>query len=515
MTYTNTDVLVIGAGLAGSIAAITAANLGANVTIITKTNSLISGNTPYAQGGIIYKGLNDSPEKLKKDIMTAGDDHCFEPAVDQLCNEGPGLVKELLIDEFDVDFDKNDLGRLDLTAEGAHSEPRIIHSKDKTGESIHKAVIDTLKQHPNIEIKTDHTAIDLLTLSHHSANTLDIYKKPACFGAFVLDNNAGKVYPVFAGKTILATGGLGQIYLHTTNPSESTGDGIALAWRAGARCFNLQYIQFHPTSLYNERDRFLLSESMRGEGAKLIDNEGREFMQDFHELGSLAPRDIVARSIHQTMFNTEHPCVYLDISFKPTNWIKERFPTIYKHCRNAGINITNEPIPVVPAAHYSCGGIGVNLRGRTSLQRLYAVGEVACTGVHGANRLASTSLLENVVWGYYAGRDVFEKCEDCDYFPEIYPWEEESQSIDPALIAQDWLNIKNTMWNYVGLVRTKQRLQRAQTIFRHLQTEVEQFYRKAKMTRQIIQLRNGVQTAIAVTSATLEARVNKGAHYLH
>jgi len=508
------DVLVIGSGLAGCIAAITAANKGRNVLIITKTEELMSGNTPYAQGGIIYTGEEDSPQKLKKDIMDAGDGHCWEIAVDQLANFGPKLVKELLIEKFNVEFDRTSDDNLDLTAEGAHSQPRIIHSKDHTGKAIHKAVIESVSKHPNITVWSNHTAVDLLTLSHHSRNSLDIYKKPACFGALVLNNTTGRTFPIYAKYTVLATGGLGQIYLHTTNPTESTGDGIALAWRAGARCFNLEYIQFHPTSFYSEKETFLISESLRGEGAILIDNKGNSFMERFHELKSLAPRDIVARAIHQVMLETGHPCVYLDISFKNSDWLKNRFPTIYQNCLKAGVDITNEPIPVVPAAHYSCGGVGVNLNGRTSLRRLYAVGEVSCTGVHGANRLASTSLLECVVWGWTAGLDISKDTDDSNYFPDIFEWVDEDQYIDPALIVQDWLTIKNTMWNYVGLIRTRQRLQRAQQILRHLQTEIEQFYRKAKMTRSIIELRNGVQTAIAVTNATLEQRVNRGAHFL-
>lgn len=510
----KTDVLVIGTGLAGSIAAISAADEGKQVYIYTKTEELISGNTPYAQGGIIYKGMPDSPEDLKRDIMIAGDGHCWESAVDLLVQSGPDLVREYLIDRFGVNFDKNGKKDLDLTAEGAHSHPRIIHSKDQTGLSIHKSVEENLIKHPNIKIFTNYTAVDLLTLSHHSVNSLDIYKKPACFGAIMLNNDSGNIYPVYASETILATGGLGQIYTHTTNPAEATGDGIALAWRAGARCFNLQYIQFHPTTLFSEHDRFLLSESMRGEGAILVDKNGKEFMNKYHKLGNLAPRDVVSRSIHQTMLDTGHPCVYLDISFKNADWLRDRFPTIYNHCKQAGFDLTEEPVPVVPAAHYSCGGVGVNLKGRTSLQRLYAVGEVSCTGVHGANRLASTSLLESVVWGYKAGKEAAKKSDYNNYFPEIFPWVEENEHIDPALIQQDWLTIKNTMWNYVGLVRTKNRLNRAQTNLRHLQTELEEFYKKAKMTREIVELRNGVQTAIAVASQTMQARVSRGAHYI-
>ncbi|MDA3844631.1 MAG: L-aspartate oxidase [Candidatus Kapabacteria bacterium] len=510
----RTDILIIGTGLAGAVAAITAADKGSKVTILTKTESALSGNTMHAQGGIIYKGIDDSPEKLKQDIMAAGNDHCRESAVDELCENGARLVQELLCDRFGVEFDKDSHENLDLTAEGAHSVPRIVHSKDKTGETIQEKLVKALNEHPNVELIADTTVVDLLTLSHHSTDLLDIYKKPACFGALMLDNKSGSVYSIYASKTILATGGLGQIFRHTTNPNESTGDGIALAWRAGARCFNLQYIQFHPTTFYNEHDRFLLSESMRGEGAVLIDKDGRRFMEDFHKQGSLAPRDIVARGIHQTMLNTGHPCVYLDISHKDSDWLKTRFPTIYSHCLNSGTDLTREPVPVVPASHYSCGGIGVSKRGRTSLQHLYAIGEVSCTGVHGANRLASTSLLEAVVWGFNAGKDAAATYQEGNHFPEIFPWEDGNEYIDPALIMQDWMTVKSTMWNYVGLVRTRQRLHRAATILRHLQTEVEQFYQKAKMTKEIVQLRNGVQTAVAVTSATLEARVSKGAHYL-
>ncbi len=510
----NIDILIIGSGLAGCVAALTAADEGSQVLIVTKMESLLSGNTTYAQGGIIYKGLNDSPEKLIKDTMEAGDGHCWKPAVEQLANLGPKLVEEILIKRSNVDFDLNSSKQLDLTAEGAHSEPRIIHSKDLTGKAIHEAIIKQVEIHPNIKVLLDHTVVDLLTLSHHSKISLDIYEKPACFGAFVLNNKTGQVFPIFANQTILATGGLGQIFKHTSNPIEATGDGIGLSWRAGARCFNLEYIQFHPTTFYNDRDRFLISESMRGEGGRLIDKYGNEFMKDYHELGDLAPRDIVARGIHQTMLDTDHPCVYLNISFKDHKWLKNRFPTIYQHCYDLGIDITNEPIPVVPAAHYSCGGVGVSLKGRTSLQRLYAIGEVSCTGVHGANRLASTSLLEAVVWGYRAGKDAVEHCKTPAYIPPIYEWKDRDEIIDPALISQDWTNIKNTMWNYCGLIRTRQRLVRARTMFRHQQTEIENFYQQAKMTKAIVQLRNGIQTAIAVTQATIESRESRGANFI-
>jgi len=507
------DILVLGAGLAGCSAALSAADEGKKVIIVTKTPQLMSGNTPYAQGGIIYKGLHDSPEKLKTDILIAGDGHCWEPAVDQLVHLGPDLVEKILLERCAVDFDYNG-DELDRTAEGAHSESRIIHSKDKTGKSIEFSITQKVQTHPNIKILTDHTVVDLLTLSHHSKNSVDIYEKPACFGAYLLNNKTECVFPNYASRTILATGGLGRIYLHSTNPKESTGDGIALAWRAGARCFNLQYIQFHPTTLYSSKERFLISESVRGEGGVLVDKNGRQFMFDFHPQGSLAPRDIVARAIHQTMLDTEHPCVYLDIRSKDPQWLQARFPTINQHCLDVGVDMTKDLIPVVPAAHYSCGGVGVSLKGQTSVQRLYAVGEVSCTGVHGANRLASTSLLEALVWGHLAGKDAAKTCKQKDYYPEIDAWEECSQRVDQALISQDWNNIKSTMWNYVGLIRTPLRMHRAQTIFHHLQSEVESFYRDAKMTKEIVELRHGIQTAIAVSNAAIQAKKNLGAHYI-
>ena len=333
---------------------------------------------------------------IKQDIIKAGCNDSWEIAVDKLCNDGPKLVKEILIDKLQINFTKNKTN-YDLTSEAAHSENRILYCQDKTGESIQNKILNYLKKIKNIQILTDHTAIDLLTLSHHSTNTKDIYKKPACFGIMVLNNKNSEVFPIYANRTILSTGGIGQLYLHTTNSPESHGDGIAMAWRAGARCLNLHYVQFHPTALYHGSERFLISEAIRGEGGLLIDNLGNEFMNNIHSNGSLAPRDIVARGIHQTMLSSNHPCVYLDITHRKKTWIQNRFPSIYAYCIEKNIDISKEPIPVVPAAHYLCGGVGVNLNGHTSLKRLYAIGEVACTGVHGANRLASTSLLESLV----------------------------------------------------------------------------------------------------------------------
>jgi len=513
MIQNKTDILIIGLGLAGMTAAITAAKSGKKVTIITKTKELASGNTPWAQGGIVYKGLNDSPSQLKKDIMQAGAGHCWEEAVEHLCTHGPTLVKEILIDTLQTNFDqtKNVLKRV---SEGGHSNSRVIYNADKTGKSIYDAALLYLEKLDNVEILNNHMAIDLLTFSHHSTASTDIYKKPACFGAMVLNKKKNKVIAMLASKTILASGGIGQLFLHTTNPKEATGDGIAMAWRAGARCFNLHYIQFHPTALYHPSGRFLISEALRGEGAKLINASGYEFMKNYHKDGALAPRDIVSRSIHIQMLKEEKDCMFLDITHKDSEWTKKRFPTIYNYCLNKGIDITQEPIPIVPAAHYNCGGVGVNLVGKTSLKRLYAVGEVACSGVHGANRLASTSLLECVVWGYFSGKDVVKDKDDDSYFPPLGEWKQGASNIDKAQIAQEWLTIKNTMWNLAGLIRSQEKLHTAMNVLRNLQSEVEQSYQKSKLASNIIALRNGAQTALAIIASSIESRESKGTHYV-
>jgi len=513
MNQNKTDILIIGLGLAGMTAAITAAQKGKKVTIITKTKDLISGNTPWAQGGIVYKGLNDSPQKLKKDIMEAGAGHCWEVAVDHLCEHGARLVKEILIDKLETNFDKKgDIYK--CVSEGAHSEPRVIYRADQTGKSIHSSALSYLQSLDNVSILTNHIAIDLLTFSHHSTVSTDIYKKPACFGAMVLNKNNNNVIAILASKTILASGGIGQLFLHTTNPKEATGDGIAMAWRAGARCFNLHYIQFHPTALYHPSGRFLISEALRGEGAKLINARGNEFMQEYHKKGALAPRDIVSRSIHMQMLKEESDCMFLDITHKDKQWIIKRFPTIYKYCLNKGIDISSEPIPIVPAAHYNCGGVGVNLVGKTSLKRLYAIGEVACSGIHGANRLASTSLLECLVWGYFAATDAIKEKDDDNYFPPMNQWKQGKNSVDKAQIAQEWLTIKNTMWNLAGLIRSQEKLHTAMNILRNLQSEVEHSYQKSTLDQNIISLRNGAQTALAIISSSVEARESKGTHYV-
>lgn len=510
-----TDLLVIGCGIAGCSAALAAAKLGLSVLIITNAKEPEDSNTFNAQGGIIYKGKNDSEELLMKDLMRAGANLCKSNATRILSEKGPEFVENILIKELKVNFDRTKNGTLHLTEEGAHSIPRIIHAEDLTGKAIEIAFLKGVKRHKNITIKTSFTAIDLLTLSHHSLNPLDIYKEPTCVGAYVFDQEANKVFPIMAKETLLATGGIGRLFLHTTNPKGARGDGIAMAYRAGTRIQNMEYVQFHPTSLYHpDGDRFLLSESMRGEGAKLINKKGEPFMEKYHKLGSLAPRDVVSRGIHEEMLQDGSECVFLDITHKKSEWIKKRFPNIYKKCLEFKIDITKQPIPVVPAAHYSCGGIVVDSEGRTSIKRLRAAGEVACSGIHGANRLASSSLLEGLVWGALAGGGVAREIKDSeDGFPKISQWKYEKEEADPALILQDWLTIRQTMWNYVGLVRTTKRLARAEKILTELQSEIEEFYRYSVISDDLIGLRNGIQTALVILQAAKVNRRSRGCHY--
>jgi len=513
----HTDVLVIGSGLAGLSAAWQAAQRGCTVALLTRTKDVHDSNTNLAQGGIIFRGRDESPQQLVDDILTAGAGLSSRQAATLLAEEGPRLVKEILLDKLGVPFDRSpeDPAELDLTCEAGHSIPRIIHYKDQTGYAIEKAFVERVTAHPKVEVYSGMTAVDLLTASHHSLEPTDVYLPLTCFGAYVLDQASGKVFPILAKETVLATGGLGGVFLHTTNPPEARGDGIALAHRAGARCINLHYIQFHPTALLAPEGRFLISETMRGEGGRMVDRQGREFMQRYHPAGSMAPRDIAARAIYQTMLETGEPCVYLDITHKPADWLRQRFPGIIGLCLDHGIDITRDRIPVVPAAHYSCGGIATDDWGRTNIDRLRAVGEVACTGLHGANRLASTSLLECLVWGTRAGQQASEQIQSGRefYVPNIADWHYEHEPVDPALIAQDWLIIRHTMWNYVGLIRSERRLNRALRILSELDLEISRFYEKCEMNDSVIGLRNGILTSLLILESARRTRESCGCHF--
>ncbi|MEB3298738.1 MAG: L-aspartate oxidase [Candidatus Sericytochromatia bacterium] len=507
------DVLVIGSGIAGSAAALAAADAGAEVLVLTKESTAEESNTWYAQGGIIYRGLHDSPDALLADILAAGGGLVLESAARLLAEEGPRLVRDVLIDRVGVPFDR-DGASYHLVQEAAHSAPRILHRKDHTGRAIEEPMTRTLAQHPRIQVLTRHTVVDLLTTDHHARVPALLHGEPRCLGAYVLGEVTGRVEPVRAREVILATGGLGRLYLHTTNPPGARGDGLAMANRAGARLINLPFIQFHPTALYHPSGRFLLSEALRGEGARLLDPDLQPFMERFHHDGTLAPRDVVARAIHQVMLETGSPHVWLDISHRGESWVREHFPDLCAMCDRAGLDLSREPVPVVPAAHYSCGGIAVDHEGQTSLRGLRAVGEVSCTGVHGANRLASTSLLEGLVWGTRAGKAAAETgasgaVED----PPVAPWRHEHEPVDPALVAQDWNTLQHTMWNYVGLVRNEKRLVRAGRILAALDEEVSAFYAKGSMSDALVGLRHGVRAARLVARAALKARYSLGCHF--
>jgi len=520
MTETNrADVLIIGAGIAGATAALELADEGLTVTVLTLGRDSRDSSTYYAQGGIAFSGSNDSPDLLAKDIIHAGAGHCNPSAVKILAEEGPRLLQELLIEKARVSFHRLDDGSLSLVREGSHSVPRIVHAADATGKAVQVALLGRMANHANISVLSEHTAIDLLTPSHHAGNRLAVYDPLSCLGAYVLDQREGRVIRCLAKKTILATGGLGQIFLRTTNPSSARGDGLAMAYRAGARVINNEFIQFHPTTFYHPHEpNALISEAVRGAGARLVRADGEPFMQDYSpDWKDLAPRDVVSRSIHDEMLKRDMPHVYLDLhSYIPTERIKENFPNIYQTGLSYGVDISTDLVPVVPAAHYFCGGVWADEWGRTTISDLYAIGEVSCTGVHGANRLASTSLLEGLVWGKRAADHIGENLPSDLPAPalDIPPWRDYgSEPPDPALLTQDLSSIKHIMWNYVGLVRTMPRLARAIRELRALETETERFYRIAQITDGLIGLRNAVRTATIVTMAAWENKESMGCHH--
>jgi len=501
--------LVIGSGIAGLSTALAAADQGLTVTVVSSADVARNTNTWYAQGGIIYHGSSPSPDTLVEDILEAGCRINYLPAVHQLAQEGPKLVKEVLIDRLKTPFDKSGKdGGLHLTREGAHSEARIVHIGDETGKGIEEKLLEACQSHANIQFILGTTAVNLLMTSYHCKHRSDRHDPATCFGAFVFDQKSETVYPIYADHTVLATGGVGQLYLHSTNSTFARGDGIALAHRAGCRLENLEYVQFHPTTFFDPRSpRFLISEALRGEGALLVNGAGERFLTKYlpqYPTPELAPRDRVAWGIHQEMLSSNSACVYLDISHKPAAWIKERFPFVYRTCLQYQVDITKLPIPVVPGAHYLCGGVWVDLKGQTSLANLWATGEVACTGLHGANRLASTSLLEGLVWGTKAGLAIADRVKQSGTmkFPAIEEWVSEESQVDPAFLSQDWLTLKHTMWNYAGLIKTHARLARAEGILGELARGIDVFYRKARLSDSLIGLRHASLVALLILEAS-------------
>jgi L-aspartate oxidase len=519
----TTDVLVIGSGIAGITTAIRLAqNRKCRIILLTSSPDLHASNTFQAQGGIVYRGADDSAELLIQDILAAGAGASLPEAARILAEEGPGLVEQVLIDKARVEFDREADGTLAYAQEAAHSRRRIIHVRDETGAAISRGLVALLKDHPNIEVLVNATAVDLITYPHHSRDPLENYRAVTCHGAYVFDRNGKAIHRTLAAVTVLATGGVGRIYRNTTNPPGARGDGLAMAARAGARIVNAEYIQFHPTALaVPGAEGFLISEAVRGEGGVLLDPAGQPFMHKYSpEWKDLAPRDVVARAIHQEMETGGYSHVMLDIaSHMPPSTLKARFPHIYEECKRVGLDITREPIPVVPAAHYSCGGIAVDEWGHSTIANLYAVGEVSCTGVHGANRLASTSLLEGLVWGDRAGRRIEQILStrplQIPTRAEVPAWDESNLIIDsdPALIQGDMQTIQNIMWHYVGLIRSGDRLARAIRELRHLQNEIETFYQKTKLSDGLIGLRNAVEVALIIAHAAYHNRQSRGCHF--
>jgi len=512
------DLLIIGCGIAGATVALEAARQGLEVNLVVKSPGIEGSNTYWAQGGIVSFGDDDDPELLKEDILKAGDRINNPEAVELLVKEGKKAVDRILIEELKIPFARSSPEKLDYALEGGHSRRRILHVEDVTGQKIAAAFFQRLKQFSNIHLFFDHTAVDLLTIPHHSTNPLSYYRQPRCVGAYVLDNQTRAVKKFIAPYVVLATGGCGAVYQFTSNPRTTIGAGYAMALRAGARIVNMEYIQFHPTALYHrDADSFLISESVRGEGARLKTKDGRIFMEKYSPQRELAPRDEVTRAIYQEMIDTNSSFVLLDLASYAKVDIKKRFPYIYRTCLKYGIDITKQPIPVVPAAHFCCGGVLVDTWGRSSLEGLYAVGEVACSGVHGANRLASTSLLEGLVWGIRAARHIVEHFEPgLPYSPsQIHPWyyPENEEEIDPALIHQDWATIRTTMWNYAGIIRTGKRLERARADLEYLKHRIDKFYKEAPMDPEIVDLRHGIQVALMITYAALANPLSRGCHY--
>ncbi len=517
--YLETEVLILGSGIAGATAALKLADQGMHVVVVTSAADPQESNTRYAQGGIIYRGVDDTPAALAEDITRAGAGHCNPIAVDILAEEGPQRVDEILLKRAKVDFDRVESGELSLAREGGHSMSRILHVADYTGKAIEIALIKAVRGHPNITLLTGHTAVDLLTPAHHALDRHVVYAPLSCSGAYIFEQATGIVKRCMARKTILATGGLGQIFLRTSNPAGARGDGFAMASYAGARLINMEFVQFHPTTFHQDgAPNFLISEAVRGAGARLVLGNGEPFMQNYApEWKDLAPRDVVARSIHREMLSRGLTHVYLDLrSYISNDEILNHFPTIRESCLQHGVDIATDLVPVVPAAHYTCGGVWADAWGRTTLEDLYAIGEVSCTGLHGANRLASTSLLEGLVWGSRAAADIAATLPaKLRLAPDQIPaWQDDGlETPDPVLIQQDMSAIKHIMWNYVGLIRTTSRLSRALSELRNLETEILRFYRRSRLTDELIGLRHAIRSANLVAEAAWENKRSMGAHY--
>ncbi len=504
------DVLIIGSGLAGLTVALKVAS-EKKVCLVSK-RKINDNSSNWAQGGIAAVLNNDdSIEAHIQDTLIAGAGLCDQEVTRQVASHARETVEWLIAQG--VPFTREDDGSgYHLTREGGHSHRRIIHAADATGKAVQKTLAEQVLSNPNITVLENHIAVDLITSRKVGIGSPE--DNAECLGAYVLDNKSGKVITIGAQNTVLATGGAGKVYLYTTNPDVSTGDGVAMAWRAGCRVANMEFVQFHPTCLFHPKAKsFLITEAVRGEGGILKLPNGSSFMHHYDERGELAPRDVVARAIDFEMKKRGLDCVFLDISHKPADFIISHFPTIYRRCMELGIDITKEPIPVVPAAHYNCGGIMTDHTGRTDLASLYAIGETACTGLHGANRLASNSLLECMVFGQAAANSILSE----PIKPTVaLPYWDESRVTDAdeeVIITHNWNELRRFMWNYVGIVRTNKRLTRAMHRINLLHDEVNEFYSNFRVSNNLIELRNLLQVAELIVRSAMERHESRGLHY--
>lgn len=507
-THFNHDVLVIGSGAAGLTLALNLSSVG-KVAVISKER-LKDGSTWYAQGGIAAVLDNkDSTDAHVKDTLNAGAGLCHEPAV-RFTVENSAAAIQWLIDQ-GVDFTRTtDDQDYHLTKEGGHSHRRIIHSADATGKAVHSTLIDRVRESENIDIFEQHIAIDLI----HQADPSN--PRLRCSGAYIYSRDDDATYTFSAKVVVLATGGASKVYLYTSNPDGASGDGIAMAWRAGCRVANMEFNQFHPTCLFHPKAKtFLITEALRGEGAHLKLPNGERFMSRFDERAELAPRDIVARAIDHEMKRLGCDHLYLDISHKPESFINDHFPTVKKKCLEYGIDITKEAIPIVPAAHYTCGGIIVNQHGHTDLENLYAIGECSFTGLHGANRMASNSLLECIVYARSAAERIRDQLPHIDPVNNPSPWDESkvTDSDEDVVISHNWDELRRFMWDYVGIVRTHKRLERAQHRAKLLQKEIIEYYQNYKISHDLVELRNLVTVAQLIIRSALERKESRGLHY--
>jgi len=505
------DVLVIGGGAAGLSLALRLAP-HCSIALISK-GDMHAGSTYYAQGGISsVLTAEDTFESHIADTINAGAGLCDSDAVKFAVEHGPENIRWLqsLGVPFSSEIKDDGKRAVHLTREGGHSRRRVVHAADATGKGLSNTLETHARHEPSITFYEHHIAVDLITDNKQGA---DDYR---CIGAYILDKKSGHVETFHARSVVLATGGASKVYLYTSNPDSSTGDGIAMAWRAGCRVSNMEFNQFHPTCLYHpEAKSFLISEAVRGEGGKLLLPNGEQFMKQFDERGELAPRDIVARAIDHEMKRLGVPCLYLDISHRTPAFIASHFPTIHKRCLEFGFDITKEPIPVVPAAHYTCGGVKTDLDGLTDINGLYAIGETACTGLHGANRMASNSLLECLVFAQSASAHIVNYLPDTSIEEDIPPWDESrvTDSDEEVVVSHNWDELRRFMWDYVGIVRTDKRLERAMRRIQLLQHEINEYYSNFRITSDLLELRNLASVAELIVRCAMQRKESRGLHF--